>query len=205
MGGSSGHVSKAIARLYPNLHFIVQDLPDTIDRVKSDIPTDLNGRLTFQGHDFFTPQDTAADAYFFRYILHNWAEDDVVRIIQNLKPRLENGSTLLVNEYVSNADAATASMEDKIYRYGLICPSFRDSLLIAVTSERDVQMFALLNSKERTVEDYQRIVAQAEPGFKFCGITTAPGHGMVLLEWVYSEWEEAVENMDHLIVCWIKG
>ncbi|KAJ6099793.1 hypothetical protein N7467_001328 [Penicillium canescens] len=47
---------------------------------------------------------------------------------------------------------------------------------IAVASERNVQMFALLNSKERTVDDYQRIVALAEPEFKFCGITTAPEH-----------------------------
>jgi chemotaxis methyl-accepting protein methylase len=117
VGGSFGHVSKAIARLYPNLHFIVQDLPDTIEGANSDLPTDLVGQVTFQGHDFFTPQVTAADAYFFRYILHNWAEDDAVRIIQNLEPKLKKGSRLLINEYVSNADAATASMEDKIYRY----------------------------------------------------------------------------------------
>lgn len=62
-----------------------------------------------------------------------------------------------------------------------------------------MQMFALLNSRERTVEDYQRIVAQAEPGFKFCGTTMAPGHGMVLLEWAYEEREKAAENTDHVL------
>lgn len=186
VGGSTGHASTAIAGLFPKLHFIIQDLPATIARVKSDISPRLEGRITFKGHDFFTPQKNQADAFFFRYIFHNWADDDVVRIIQNLRPGLRKGTRLLVNEYLGSVDAATNSLEDKIYRYdrpGI----FLHGVVLIGSRERDVQMFALLNAKERTVNHYRKLVSTAEPRFSFCGQSTAAGCGMILLEWEYCE------------------
>ena len=53
VGGANGHVSMALARAYPNLHFIVQDLEHNIVKARAEIPEDLKGRVDLQVHDFF--------------------------------------------------------------------------------------------------------------------------------------------------------
>jgi 6-hydroxytryprostatin B O-methyltransferase len=54
----------------------------------------------FVSHDFYTPQTTKADIYILRHILHDWADGDVVRILQNLLPALTDGARVLVSEGV---------------------------------------------------------------------------------------------------------
>lgn len=50
---------------------------------------DLSSRITFFTHDFFTEQKTFADVYLFRHILHDWSDDDSLKILQSLVPALE--------------------------------------------------------------------------------------------------------------------
>jgi 6-hydroxytryprostatin B O-methyltransferase len=53
---------------------------------------DLNSRITFAIHDFFTEQKTLADVYIFRHILHDWDDGNSVKIIKALVPALEKKS-----------------------------------------------------------------------------------------------------------------
>jgi hypothetical protein len=122
VGGSVGIVSMAVARLHPNLRFIVQDLPETIQMAREEVPPDLQDRVIFQSHDFFTPQKVKADAFYLRFILHNWSDADVERIIHNLRPSFRHGTKLLINERVVRSDVATGSLEDKSNRYAHISP-----------------------------------------------------------------------------------
>jgi hypothetical protein len=54
VGGSHGLVSIDIAKKFPNLSFVVQDLPKVIEDVKAKMPVELKDRVTFMAHDFFT-------------------------------------------------------------------------------------------------------------------------------------------------------
>ena len=116
LGGSSGHVSQIVATAFPAISFIVQDLPKTIKVSKDQLPTDLNSRIEFQEHDFFQPQPTVADAYFLRYILHNWSDDDCIKIIAALHPALRPGARLLINETISPDDSNMSEFEERLFK-----------------------------------------------------------------------------------------
>lgn len=116
VGGSSGHVSMAISREYPDLKFIVQDRTSEIASWQKNLPARYHGRITFEYHDFFTPQKAKGEAYFYRYILHNWSDVDVLRILGALTGALKAGTRLLVSEYIGPSGGAMGEFEERTYR-----------------------------------------------------------------------------------------
>ena len=64
LGGSHGEVASAVTAKYPGLHFVVQDLPETITSAP-ELPSD--SAIKFMTHDFLEPQPVrGATIYFFR-------------------------------------------------------------------------------------------------------------------------------------------
>ena len=99
VGGSHGDAMIAIAERFPSLRFVVQDLPSTIE-ARPPLPKDLDARVTFMAHDFFTEQPIKnAGVFFFRWIFHNWPDKYCLRIIQNLIPALKPGARIFINEW----------------------------------------------------------------------------------------------------------
>lgn len=98
VGGSAGHVSIELAKNFPDLHFIVQDLPKVIKAAPAP-PAEVADRVTFQSHDFFTEQpEKNADIYYFRWILHDWSDKYCLKILKALVPALKSGARLLLSE-----------------------------------------------------------------------------------------------------------
>ena len=54
VGGCHGLVSQDIAREFPSLTFVVQDLPKVIEDAKTKVPAELADRVIFMAHDMFT-------------------------------------------------------------------------------------------------------------------------------------------------------
>lgn len=70
VGGGNGQASIALANLLPSVTCICQDLPDVVRGQAS--TSILEGRVTWQVHDFFQPQPVkGADVYLLRRILHD--------------------------------------------------------------------------------------------------------------------------------------
>lgn len=101
VGGSRGHVSAFIAQKFPNLHFVVQDLPSTTaDFEEALLPRDGEGRVEIMEHDFFEPQPVqGADVYLFRFVFHNWSDGYCSKILRALVPALRSGATVVVNDH----------------------------------------------------------------------------------------------------------
>ncbi len=98
IGGSHGDAMIAVAKSFPSLHFIVQDLPHTIE-TSPQLPPDLKHRISFMVHDFFTAQPIkGAAVYYLRWIFHNWSDTYCIKILRNLIPALEPGARIIVNE-----------------------------------------------------------------------------------------------------------
>jgi O-methyltransferase domain len=116
VGGSSGHVSMAISREYPDLKFIVQDRTSEIASWQKNLPARYHGRITYEYHDFFTSQMAKGDVYFYRYILHNWCDVDVLRILGALTSALKVGTRLLISEYIGPSGGAMGEFEERTYR-----------------------------------------------------------------------------------------
>jgi hypothetical protein len=50
-------------------------------------------------HDFFTPQVVKdADVYLYRWIFHNWGDDQSVEILRAAIPALKPGAKVLIND-----------------------------------------------------------------------------------------------------------
>ena len=101
VGGSHGETSIAIAQHFPLLSCIVQDRPEVIAEKEATVPVELESRVTFIAHDFFTPQPVRnADVYLLRWILHDWPDKYAIQILKALVPALKPGAKVLVNEFL---------------------------------------------------------------------------------------------------------
>jgi hypothetical protein len=107
----------AISREHPDLKLIVQDKSGELASWQKELPAEYADRIEFQYHDFFAPQTTRADVYFYRYILHNWADHEVLKILGALTGALEPGCRLLVSEYIGESAGPIGEFEERTYRY----------------------------------------------------------------------------------------
>lgn len=78
---------------------ILQDLPSVIDGIQ---PGSVSNRIEAQKHDIFTPQPVkGAKIYFMHMILHDWPDDDCVKILSRLRDAMTPGySQILVNDAI---------------------------------------------------------------------------------------------------------
>lgn len=136
---------------FPNLELIVQDSFSMLASAAQHDFSDLNGRVTFMPHDFFTPQPVAgAAAYLLRYITHNWSDEDCIRIFRALVPALEKsapGTPLLINDVVLPALGEASRYHENRMR------------------QVDIMMMLVLGAKQRTEEQFRRLLQDADPRF----------------------------------------
>ena len=93
-------MSIALAEKYPKLNYVVQDLPDIVASGQRALPSHLADRVSFQSHDFFTPQPVQADVYLLRFILHDYSDTHATVILKNLLPAFKPTSKLLIMDGV---------------------------------------------------------------------------------------------------------
>ena len=102
VGGSFGTFSVTLAQHLKDTKFIVQDLPEVTADGPSHIPSELQDRVHFMAHDFFTEQPVkGADVYFFRWIFHTCADKYALKLLQNLIPALKKGARIIMSEVVA--------------------------------------------------------------------------------------------------------
>ncbi|KAK6821904.1 hypothetical protein PG987_014729 [Apiospora arundinis] len=155
VGGGRGHDLVQFAEVH-GAHpgrLILQDREPVIAAAeKSD-------RFEAQVHDFFTPQPVKfARAYALHSILHDWGDEEGVKILENLRPALKKGySRVLFNEIVLSEENPT----------------------LAATS-MDMMMLAHFAVKERTERDWRAIIESA--GLKVVKIYSFPGVAESVIE-----------------------
>ncbi|KAI1175690.1 S-adenosyl-L-methionine-dependent methyltransferase [Nemania sp. FL0916] len=172
VGGSQGFVSFAIARQFPLVSCVVQDLEPVILAAQKEMPADLAGRVKFTTHDFFTEQPIiGADVYFFRWIFHNWSNKYSIKILRQHIPALKKGAKIVIN--------------DNILPEPGVIPQWREDRLRSM----DLTMTEIQNSHEREVEDWAEIFHDADPRFEFQGAKQPAGSnlGFIVAEWKGSE------------------
>ncbi|KAL4865955.1 hypothetical protein BDV12DRAFT_187770 [Aspergillus spectabilis] len=146
VGGGNGHVSLALAATYPNLSFVVQDLEAAILAGVDSRPSSLQGRVHFEVQDMFEPQTrTGVDVFYLRHILHDWPDDYAVKILKNPIPALQPNSRIIISDPVIPPPEQLHGLHGRFVRY------------------LDLQMMVLHNARERTEEDFARLLAQADP------------------------------------------
>ena len=140
-GGGTGELSFALLRAYPKLTATVMDLPEVVGR--SVAPDGLKGRCQFVPGDFFEQWPCRSDAVVLARVLHDWPDDDSVRILARARASMPAGGALYVVEMV--LDGITGSG-------GLL----------------DLNMLIVAGGAERTEEQFRHLLDGT--GFDFLGV-----------------------------------
>ena len=150
MGGSVGPLAIALADNFPNLTLIVQDLPATIEEAKkTPLPDAVKDRVSFEVHDFFTPQTVRdADAYIMRFVLHDWPDSKVTEILDNLVPHVKTGSRVIINDTTITPPGSTSRYYEQWAR------------------ALDMQVLVGANARERTLEDWKVLLEGSSGALK---------------------------------------
>lgn len=112
----------ALAPICPEANFIVQDIDarglQQGRAAVADADASIAQRIQFVEHDLFTPNPYKADVYLFRHILHDWSDEDVIRLVKNLIPVLSSGARVLVSEGIMPSGEArmTGALSEKQIR-----------------------------------------------------------------------------------------
>ena len=195
VGGSYGPASIALAQRFPNLNCVVQDLPGTISGCS--VPPELEGRLKFMAHDFFTEQPVkGAEIYFFRRIFHDWSDEYAARILRCLIGALKPGAKVLIQDLVVSEYGSSSLYDQKWQRWvnagGLAhhlseprrqLPNQGRKLTMYRYS--DLVMLTMLNALERSAEDWHGLVQSADPRFRLSNILQPPfaNQGLIEITW----------------------
>jgi hypothetical protein len=80
---------------------ILFDLPSVIeDASKGEFVTRLGDRISAIGGDFFTEVPSGGDLYLLKFVLHDWDDEDSVRILTNIRRAMAPTGRLSVVEMV---------------------------------------------------------------------------------------------------------
>ncbi|KAI1407921.1 S-adenosyl-L-methionine-dependent methyltransferase [Hypoxylon sp. FL1857] len=166
IGGGSGHVAIILARLFPHLHFIVQDETDAmLGQGRGLLPQDIQERVSFTKASFFEPQPyKGAAAYLIRQCTHNWADHDVITMLKAVVPGLEGsapGTPLLINDIILPEDGTRPRHSEREMR------------------QVDMIMLVGYGSKQRTKAEFEALLKAADPRYEIRNVHDSGALGLL--------------------------
>jgi hypothetical protein len=150
IGGSQGLILSLVLQKYPEMRGILFDLPAVVERAPSFIKGyGLESRINVKGGNFFDSIPSGADAYLLKHILHDWSDEDCLRILKNIYAVTEPGTKLLIVDAVIGAGNE--------HEFAKIL---------------DIQMLIFLHGKERTESEWKELLSVA--GFRLTDLVPTP-------------------------------
>jgi hypothetical protein len=101
LGGAHGAMAAAIAKRYPSIRCTCFDLPSAAQgAIKTFRESGVADRCDFLGGDFFVDVPPGADAYLISTVLHDWGDEQCLKILRNCRRRVPDEGRLLVVDIV---------------------------------------------------------------------------------------------------------
>lgn len=141
IGGGRGHLLQAILQRVPGTG-VLFDLPHVI----AEVPDIASSRLELMPGDFFQGPLPVADAYILMEVIHDWNDEKAAQILAQVRKAARPGARLLIIEAMVPGSPG---------------PHFAKML--------DIIMLAVTGGRERTQEQYARLLAAA--GFRLERVT----------------------------------
>ncbi|NSL86183.1 methyltransferase [Chitinophaga sp. Mgbs1] len=143
VGGGNGTLILNILEAYPHCTGVVFDEPYVVKVTAEKVEkSGLAARCTLAGGSFFESVPAGADAYILKNILHDWNDEDTVRILKVCAAAMTANSKLLVFEAIVP--------EGNTAHYAKI---------------NDINMLLAQGGRERTEKDYAGLAARAGLAF----------------------------------------
>jgi hypothetical protein len=160
VGGSFGALLAAILGVHPGQNGEVFDLPALQDASGAYLARQgVADRARFVGGSFFEQIPSGADAYMVKSIIHDWDDDESVRILANCAAAAGRDARVLVIERIA-PELAGADPAD--------VPTFQS----------DLMMLTANGGMERTLKEFQALYDRAGLGLESV-TTTASGFAVM--------------------------
>ncbi|WP_045744876.1 methyltransferase [Actinoplanes rectilineatus] len=137
VGGAHGSFALALLARHPDLRATVLDLPHAMAGARAAADeAGLSSRFTAVAGDFFTAVPDG-DILLLKTVLHDWSDDDCVRILTTCRDALRPGGRIVITEIV---------IADR--------PS-------GIAPLMDIAMLAMTGSRERTLAEFDDLLSRA--------------------------------------------
>ncbi|NOT54278.1 MAG: SAM-dependent methyltransferase [Deltaproteobacteria bacterium] len=149
LGGGQGGLLAEILKRCPTLRAILFDQPQVVKTPTYLTKEKFGDRWTTVGGDFFQSVPKGGDAYVLKRILHDWSDDQCVRILRCCREAMDTNTRLLVIDAV--VPLGNVPHPGKVM---------------------DMLMMIFGEGRERTREEFGQLFAQAK--LQLATITTTP-------------------------------
>ncbi|MCI19890.1 trans-resveratrol di-O-methyltransferase-like, partial [Trifolium medium] len=150
VGGGTGTMAKALAKSFPKMECTVFDLSHVVDGLQG------SDNLNYVGGDMFK-KIPPADAILLKWILHDWNDEECVKILKNCKDAIANkgkkAKVIIIDMVVDKEKGNGESVETQLFF--------------------DMLMMVLASGKERTKKEWIKLISSA--GFSDYKITPILG------------------------------
>jgi SAM-dependent methyltransferase len=101
IGGGLGGMLAAILESTPRLHGTLFDLPYVIEQARTGpILAPFSGRCDFVSGSFLEGVPAGAGAYIMKHIIHDWDDENSIKILSNCRQAMRPGGKILVVDRV---------------------------------------------------------------------------------------------------------
>ena len=138
IGGGRGGLLASILTKHESLNGILFDQQQVIEHPDALIEAGLGGRYQCKAGDFFKSVPEGADVYLLKRILHDWSDDDAIRILTSVRQALSPEARVAV------IDAVIKPGNDADPNKYL-----------------DLGIMTLLKGRERTAEEFEALFTSA--------------------------------------------
>jgi ubiquinone/menaquinone biosynthesis C-methylase UbiE len=139
VGGGNGALLSAVLAAYPSRKGTLFDMAEAVAAARRGEGGPLPGVDFVAGDVFTSPAPAGGDCYLIRHLMHDYDDDDCVRILANVRRAMRPDARVLVLEAPLPSD---------------------DSL--GPGRWLDLQVMVLCGGRERTVEEYAALFARAD-------------------------------------------
>ncbi|GAA3719370.1 methyltransferase [Nonomuraea antimicrobica] len=97
VGGARGNLAADIVRVHPHLTGITFDLPQVEPSFQEHMTRlGMNGKVRFQGGDFFADPIPDADVAVFGHVLHDWDDERRIALLEKAHRALPPGGRVVI-------------------------------------------------------------------------------------------------------------
>jgi hypothetical protein len=139
IGGGNGAALRHILARFPAPRGLLFDRDDVVAAIQ---PADLQGgRIEVTGGTFFGRIPTGADIYLLIRVLHDWSDEDCLRILRSCRTAMGPNAVLLICEQILEPDPARGLPTGYLV---------------------DMQMMAMFGSaRERTLDEFALLLSES--------------------------------------------
>jgi hypothetical protein len=110
VGGSYGHVAFRLQDRFPNLRFIVRDLPEIVSQAEQSRISHLRSEPELAFSSMISSRPSALTVRYLHFILHNWSDQYGARVLSNILPGMKKGDRILANDRIVDEFASRGLM-----------------------------------------------------------------------------------------------